>query len=906
MDRRSKWLLACAVPAAAACLVAAVVPALHPVGEAVTALAGLGTSAALWWTSRSADPGDRPWRLLAVAALLPVVGLLIGLVAHPGSVLEAVVLRWLPTVPAYVLAVVALLGMVERPSLRRTCRRTLLELALFGVAGLVVMQLLLVGPGNSWTALSLGAQLVLGAAVLATSATMAAGLTVLGAVEAHRQRTALVLLAGLVALCVGRGTGTSAALLGADDAVPVTRVAVVIGMALLVLARLLDPGRRPGTPAGGSDRAAQLRSVLPQLALVVLVGTVVVPPALGTAPTRVTLAGALLGVALSAGHSWVAAREDDLRGARLRRDEAYYRSLVSSTREAVLVLDARLRVGWASPALAALVGSTPADLAGRDLLGGAPGRPGVVDPEDAAALRRVLDDGADGEAAAGLVTLRVRDAAGGRRCLEASVSDLRGVAAVGSVVLHCRVVTERETRERSLEVVAFTDTLTGLPNRAGWDAALAGAVDRAGAGTDEALLVLEVSGLNEVREHAGREVVADVLVELGRRLRETVRGDEVVARIAGGAFGVLAAGDGDTADRLADRCLAALERPVSTPAGVFDLTADVGVVIVERGLAVADLTGRAELAVAAARAGGRARATRWTPTLGAAAARRDRLRGDLPGAAARGELWLAFQPVVSMGDQRVTGVEALLRWRHPELGNVPPREFVPIAERAGVIGELQRWALREATAAAVTLPEPGGAPLQLGVNISASHVAARTLVDDVATALSDSGLAPQRLVLEVTEATVLDDGDYVVTDIQALRLMGVHVALDDFGRGSSSLAHLTRLPIDVLKLDATFVSRVDRDRQSRALCQAVVGVARALGLDVVAEGVETPAQLGVLRGLELGFAQGFLLSRPLPLADLLRVLDEGAGALWPGQVGLSADDFGASGGTPGVRAVRGA
>ncbi|WP_448640652.1 putative bifunctional diguanylate cyclase/phosphodiesterase [Geodermatophilus sp. URMC 63] len=766
------------------------------------------------------------------------------------------------------------------------------------------MQVLLVGPGSGWTALSAVARLVLGAAVLATAATMAAALTVLGAADARRQPAAAALLAGLVAVCAGRGAGTSAALLGAPGAVPATRVAVVVGLALLVLARLLDTAPAAGAHPGG--RAAQLRSALPHLALVVVVALVVVPVVLGTAPTGTTLGGALACVALAAVHRWVTAREDHLRGARLRRDEAYFRSLLSASSEPVLVLDARLRVGWASPAFAALLGRDPADLVGRDLLAGSTPttRPGTVDAHDAAALRTRLAGSAPGTAG-GLLVLHVRDADGERRCLEAGVSDLRGDAAIASVVLHCRDVTEREARERALEEVAFTDTLTGLPNRAGWDAELAAAAGRADAGTGKAVLVFEVSGLGEVREHAGRDAVADVLVELGRRLREAVRGDEVVARVAGGAFAVLAAGDGDTADRLADRCLAVLERPVSTPAGLFDLTADVGVVPVEHGLTVAELTARAELAVAAARSGGRSRATRWTPTLGAAAARRDRLRQDLPGAAARGELWLVFQPVVSMDEQRVTGVEALLRWRHPVLGDVPPREFVPIAERAGVVGELQRWVLREATAAAVALPEAGGAPLQLGVNISASHVAARTLVDDVTTALADSGLAPQRLVLEVTEATVLDDGDHVVTDVRALRLMGVHVALDDFGTGSSSLAHLTRLPIDVLKLDNTFVSRVDRDAQGRALCQAVVTVARALGLDVVAEGVETPAQLGVLRGLGLGFAQGFLLSRPLLLADLVRVLEEGAGALWPGLAGLSADDFGAADETPDVRAVRG-
>ncbi len=919
MTQATRWLLAAAVPAAAACVLAAVVPALHPLGDGVAALAGVATSAALWTASRSADPADRPWRLLALAPLFPVLGLVLSLAVRSDTTLHQVVLRWLPTVPGYVVAVVALLGMVERPRLRGACRRTVLELALFGVAAVVVMQLLLVGPGNSWGTLSIGAQLVLGAAVVATAATMAAALTVLGAVEAHRQRMAVALLGGVVALCAGRGTGTSAALLGASDVVPATRVAVVVGLALLVLARVLDTGARTGErPGAGSGPAVQLRSVLPHLALVAVVGLVVVPLALGARPTRVTLAGALLCVALAAAHRWVTAREEHQRSARLRHDVAYLRNLLHATREAVLLLDRRLRVGWASPTLAALLGTTPAELAGRDLLTGAAGRPGTLHPADAAALRRVLESTGEGaEEDPGLLTLRVRDAAGGTRRLEASISDLRGDDVVGAVVLHCRDVTEREARERALAEVAYTDALTGLPNRAGWDVALETATAAVTAEAGEAgrpataLLVVDVRGLDEVREHAGRDTVTAVLVELGGRLRATVRGEEVVARMAGGTFGVLAAGDADTAVLLADRCVAVVEQPVVTAAGVFDLTADVGVVLVEPGLGVAELTARAELAVATARTSGRARATVWTPALGQAGIRRERLRQDVAGAAARGELWLAFQPIVSMEEQRITGVEALLRWRHPELGEVPPREFVPIAERAGAIAELQRWALHEATAAVAGLPAPTGVPLRLGVNISAAHIAARTLVDDVVTALSASGLTPERLVLEITEAAVPSDGDpatggVAAGDMAALRLMGVHVALDDFGTGSSSLADLTRLPIDVLKLDHAFVSRVDRDRHSRALCESVVTIGRALGVDVVAEGVETPAQLGVLRGMGMGFAQGFLLSRPLPLAELVQVLEDDAGTLWPGLVGRSAAPAEQPADQPAVQVTRGA
>ena len=913
MDRRTGWLFAAALGAAVACACAAAVPSLRWLGDVVAGAAGLATAVALWSAAPSDGRTARAWRLLALAPVFPASGVVAVRLGDPQTALQEVVLRWLPAVPGYTLTVVALLGLAGCPVRRHARARSGLELALFGTAAVVVMQALLVGPGNSWTALSLGAQLVLGAAVLATGAVMAAALTVLGAVEPHRQPMAATLLGGLVLLCAARGSGTSAALLGAPDVFAATQVAVVAGLTLLVLACRLDGRPAPAAPAV-TGRAAELRSVLPQLALLVVVGVVVVPLALGTSPTWVTLAGALLCVALSAAHRWVTAREDHRRSARLRHDEAYFRHLLHATREAVLVLDRRLRVDWASPSLAELLGTTPAELAGRDLLTGAPGRPGTMDPEDAAALRRVLDGTGEADGP-GLVPLRLRDAAGGTRRLEASVSDLRSDDDVASVVLYCRDVTEREARERALAEVAYTDELTGLPNRAGWHAALADAP------AGSAVLLVDVCGLDDVREAAGRETTSAVLVELARRLRATVRGDEVVARIAGGTFGVLTAppdtdGDdgpaarradevaADSAALLADRCLAVLEQPVDTAAGAFDLTADVGVVVVEPALDVAAISARADLAVTATRTAGSARATVWTPALGAAAVRRDRLRADVTGAVARGELWLAFQPIVSMEAQRVTGVEALLRWRHPELGDVPPREFLPLAERAGVIAELQRWVLRSACTTTAGLPLVGGLPLRLGVNISAAHVAARTLVEDVAGALSASGLEPERLVLEITEATVLA-GDAAAGDVAALRLMGVHVALDDFGTGSSSLLHLVRLPIDVLKLDRTFVSRVDRDRQSRALCEAVVTIGRTLGVDVVAEGVETPAQLGVLRGMGIGFAQGFLLSRPVPPAELVEVLLRDAGALWPGLVGLSAPSSPAEeAGRPAEPAVR--
>jgi diguanylate cyclase (GGDEF)-like protein/PAS domain S-box-containing protein len=847
-------------------------------GDVAVAVTGVVVAAVIGCAGRRRQRGLRGWRLIAAAPLLPVVGFVVATVVAPTDPMQQALLRWLPTVPGYLLVTLGVLTLVDRERLRRGPRSTV-EVALFGTACALVVQLLVLGTGHSWLDLTLAEAAVLSAAVLVTSTTVTAALVVVGVIQSGRQRMALVLLAGMSLTTTGRSLGTSATLAAAEGVTDLTRFLVVGGLTLLAAAALADRAPCPedgDRPRPRSGRSTQLGHVLPHLAMVgaLLASTVA---ALASGRTSVvTILGVLLCAVLAAVHRWVTARDEQRMGARLRRSEAYFRSLVASSGDAVLILDRDLRVTWASPALATVLGDTGRSAAGQDLLE-------LVHPEDALPVARALHR--EGAPSAGLVTLRMRHADGTWRYLEAGVSDLRADAAVGAVVLHCRDTTERVERERALEQVAFTDPVTGLPNRAGCARVAGERLAAAGTpGTPCAnLLLIELEGLEEVREDAGRDVVSDVLVEVGRRLRATVRDSDVVARLGVGQFAVLAEGTPQAVDLLADRCLSLIEQPVDTPAGIFDLSASVGIVEMGPGQVVADLLARAELAVRAAAASGPGSALRYRPALGSAADRRVRLRDDLPGAWTRGEFSVLFQPIVRLEEQRVTGVEALLRWRHPELGEVPPAEFVPIAERAGVIGDLQRWALERAATVVTGLPETG-APLRLGVNISASHVASRTLVGDVAAVLHATGLAPERLVLEITEATVLAEGEHVAVDVEALRLMGVHVALDDFGAGRSSLADLTRLPIDVLKLDRSLVARVDRDPKSRALCESVVTVGRALGLDVVAEGVETPAQLGALRGLGCGFAQGFLLARPLRPADLDDLLTDRAGLLWPGLV----------------------
>jgi diguanylate cyclase (GGDEF)-like protein/PAS domain S-box-containing protein len=553
--------------------------------------------------------------------------------------------------------------------------------------------------------------------------------------------------------------------------------------------------------------------------------------------------------------------------ARLRQSEAYFRSLVHASGDAVVILDPDLRVSWATPALERALGSAAPALVGRSLLE-------AVHPEDVAAVEAATGNG--------LLLLRLQDGDGVWRYLEAGVNDLRSDPDVGAVVLHCRDMTERHAREQALLGVAYTDPGTGLPNRAGFLRALEVQIDRGDpVDEDSTIMMIELDGLAAAREQVGRDAVTAVEAEVGRRLRATVRGGDVVARLGGGGFAVLGHGERGEAERLASRLLSVVEQPVVTAEGIVDLTAEIGMVTVE-GDSVEELLHRADLAVRAAREAGPGTARRYESTLGEAADRRDRLRVALQGAVAGHQLFLMYQPIVALDQQRITGIEAQLRWRHPELGEVPPAEFLPLAERAGLISELMRWALQEVTAVAVGLPA-AEAPLRIGLKVPAGYAVTGMLVPDLELALRGSGLAPERLVLQIDSPTVAADDERIALDLATVRLMGVHVALEGFGSGDSTLAHLTRIPIDIVKLDRALITRIDRDPQSRALCESVIGIGRALGLDVVAEGVETPAQLAALVGFGCGFAQGFHIARPQSESGLVALLRDDP-SLWPGLV----------------------
>jgi EAL domain-containing protein (putative c-di-GMP-specific phosphodiesterase class I) len=339
------------------------------------------------------------------------------------------------------------------------------------------------------------------------------------------------------------------------------------------------------------------------------------------------------------------------------------------------------------------------------------------------------------------------------------------------------------------------------------------------------------------------------------------------------------------ATALAERIVADLHdvhRSVPTGGGhpdlVFDVSCSIGVTELDPADDVPTTIRHADLALRAAKAAGKDCVRSSGEAADSATGRRTRLARDLPDALDRGQLRVVYQPIVGAPDRRVVGLEALLRWRHPVLGDVPPDEFIPLAEDDGLIVPLQRWVLGEATTVLAGLLREGR-DLRLGVNISVRHLQAGCLVPDVTAALRASGVPADRLLLEVTESLFVSERERADGDLQTLHDLGCRIALDDFGRGYSTFAYLARLPVDVLKMDRQFLADIGHDERSAALVQSVIDLARRLGIDVVAEGVETAGELAALRDLGCRYLQGHLLGRPTEVADLAAVVDGFDGAM---------------------------
>jgi diguanylate cyclase (GGDEF)-like protein len=404
-----------------------------------------------------------------------------------------------------------------------------------------------------------------------------------------------------------------------------------------------------------------------------------------------------------------------------------------------------------------------------------------------------------------------------------------------------------------------------------------------------AVLFIDLDHFKTVNDSLGHGAGDDLLRTVARRLLSTTRGSDTVARLGGDEFAILLedlAGP-EVAAVAAERVLGALATPIvldaDEPSGADAAGSRTRSVTVGASVGIASAAGadtpdalvrNADLALYAAKGGGRARAVAFTPAMHEAAVARLELEADLraairalggPRDAAGAGLSLVYQPIVDIATERVTGVEALLRWTRPDGRSVSPAAFIPVAEETGLIVPLGRWVLEQACRQAVAWEALGAhAHVAMSVNVSGRQIQEAAFIDEVRAVLDATGIAPRRLVLEITEGVMMRDAAQTLARLRALKALGVRIAVDDFGTGYSSLGYLRQFPVDVLKIDKSFVDGVGHGGDESVLATAIVSLGTALALMTVAEGVEDEAQLARLRELGCARGQGYLFARPMP------------------------------------------
>lgn len=433
-------------------------------------------------------------------------------------------------------------------------------------------------------------------------------------------------------------------------------------------------------------------------------------------------------------------------------------------------------------------------------------------------------------------------------------------------------VTQQRQAHQRLTYQAHFDALTGLVNREQLRKRLAQAVDMGGRSERRsALMCLDLDNFKSINDSLGHSVGDGVLKLVAQRLHSVMRRADLVARLGGDEFAVLLddVRSEEEVIHLAERLLRVLNAPGEVNGRTVSVGASMGIAMIpEHGTTIDEILGNADLALYAAKEAGRGRYETFAAWLGERSRRQMSIEQELRVALTRHELYLEWQPIVDAHTWKVRGAEALLRWWHPTLGAISPVEFVPVAEKSGLIGEIGAWVLGEACRTAVQ-SMPG---LCISVNVSPVQLMREGFLDDVAKALKESGLPPQRVEMEITESVFLDDATTALINLHGLKNLGVRIALDDFGTGYSAFQYLRRFPFDTLKIDRAFVRELMTHHDARVIVRTIVGLANTLGMTTVAEGVEEPAQLEVLRLAGCSEIQGYLVARPMAIERLLPML----------------------------------
>ncbi|MDH5284582.1 MAG: EAL domain-containing protein, partial [Gemmatimonadota bacterium] len=561
--------------------------------------------------------------------------------------------------------------------------------------------------------------------------------------------------------------------------------------------------------------------------------------------------------------------------------EARFRSLVQHSSDLILVVGPRGELRFASPSAARVLRCDPEGLVGGALAD-------LVPAEDRERLAGFLGAVAGTTDVSTPIECRFRLPDGSTRHAELLATDLTADPTVRGLVLNVRDVSERKSLEQELTRQAFHDPLTGLANRALFLDRVRHALPLARRHRQNlSVLFLDLDDFKKVNDSLGHAEGDRLLITTAERLRSCARAGDTLARLGGDEFAVLIedAVDSAAVEIAVNRFQTALNRPYQLEGGEVGVTVSIGVASATPEHSADDLLRDADTAMYSAKRRGKGRSAAFLPEMTLDVRRRLEMEAALRHAISHGGLELAFQPMYSLRNGRIEGVEALVRWDHPGLGLLLPNHFIPLAEETGLIVPLGRWVLRGACRQAREwqASRPGAGPLTIAINISARQLQDLDVVEETRQAIAESGVDPSLVVLEITESVLMQYEGDIQSRLTELKMLGVRLAIDDFGTGYSSLSYLQRFPIDILKVARPFVEELDGGVNRVALTRAILGLGAALGLTTVAEGVERAAQCTALMELGCDYAQGYYFAPPLSAEQLMQELSRKERAL-PGRV----------------------
>ncbi|USG64686.1 EAL domain-containing protein [Brevibacillus ruminantium] len=452
---------------------------------------------------------------------------------------------------------------------------------------------------------------------------------------------------------------------------------------------------------------------------------------------------------------------------------------------------------------------------------------------------------------------------------------LTAAGAVRKLVLVSRDITERKKSEQTIHHLAYHDTLTDLPNRRLFVQYLSKELNKAKrVGAQLAVLFLDLDRLKDINDTWGHDVGDLILLEAAKRLKSCIRKHDMVARLGGDEYTIVLTNISgqEEVESIVSRLQGLLQKPLLVAGQSFTLSMSIGISLFPKdGDQLDDLLKRADTALYVVKSRGRNSYEFFDPTMEAKTLERILMENELRKAIAQGHFEIYYQPKKDLSTGKLTGMEALVRWIHPELGIIPPNRFIPIAEETGMIIELGEWILRHACQQNKRWQDEGFPPLKVSVNLSARQLHQKNLVEVIQTVLKETGLDAQWLELEITES-VLVKLEEAIEILQAIRDSGVQISIDDFGTGYNSFSYIKHLPIDTIKIDASFIQDIHQNQESQAIVKAIVTIAESLNLNVIAEGVELLDQVAALSENGCDQGQGYLFSKPLPTGDFEQYL----------------------------------